>query len=416
MAQAHVLGVDFGTSNSAAGYLHDGQPRLVEITPGAQTLPTTFFFDFESRKTLMGAPANQALIDGLDGRFMRALKRVLGTSLMHEKRQILNERVTFVEIIARFLSHIKSRAEATSGLTFDHALSGRPVVFRGTGDAREAQAQEDLRACYLAAGLHSVDFMAEPEAAAVASGALDARPQIGLIVDIGGGTSDFSLFESGDGVRILANHGVRIGGTDFDRAINIAEVMPLLGKGSQLRKDIGPGTLVAPNAIFNDLATWEKIPFLYTAQTRRMVQDMHSLAEAPANLARLNTVITDELGHDLAFAVEQGKIAANSGAEEARIDLSVVEQALAAPLVAAELPAILSTYDQALRDGAEETLRLAGVPRDQVAQIVYVGGSSLMSLVPTAMKSVFPGAEHRFSEVFTAVADGLAIAAGRQIS
>ena len=96
--------------------------------------------------------------------------------------------------------------------------------------------------------------------------------------------------------------------------------------------------------------------------------------------------------------------------------LDVYRYTLPAPPVAAELPALLSTYDQALRVGAEETLRLAGVSRDQVAQIVYVGGSSLMSLVPTAMKSVFPGAEHRFSEVFTAVADGLAIAAGRQIS
>ena len=58
------------------------------MAPGKFTLPTTFFFDFETRQTLIGEPANKALLDGYDGRFMRTLKRVLGTPLMHEKRQI----------------------------------------------------------------------------------------------------------------------------------------------------------------------------------------------------------------------------------------------------------------------------------------------------------------------------------------
>ena len=98
-----ALGIDFGTSNSAAGFLDGGRPRLIRMGQGQSTLPTTFFFDYETRRTLIGEAANRALLDGVEGRFMRALKRVLGTSLMHERRQILNERVTFVDIIARFL-------------------------------------------------------------------------------------------------------------------------------------------------------------------------------------------------------------------------------------------------------------------------------------------------------------------------
>ena len=88
--QTHTLGIDFGTSNTAAGYAVDGKPKLVKLAGDQTTMPTTFFFDFDNRKTLIGEPANQALLDCLDGRFMRALKRVLGTTLMHEKRQILN--------------------------------------------------------------------------------------------------------------------------------------------------------------------------------------------------------------------------------------------------------------------------------------------------------------------------------------
>ncbi|MDF1776764.1 MAG: Hsp70 family protein [Rhizobiaceae bacterium] len=415
MAQrGQALGVDFGTSNSAAGYLCDGKPRRIEIAPGQTNLPTTFFFDFDTKQTLIGEPANQALLDGAHGRFMRALKRVLGTTLMYEKRQILNERVTFVEIIGRFLHEIKMRAEIQTGLVFDRALSGRPVVFHGLGDKREDQAEADLRACYLAAGFREVDFMPEPEAAAIASDATGQSRAIGLIVDVGGGTSDFSLFRSGDGdVEILANHGIRIGGTDFDRSVSIDRVMPLLGRGSQLRKLIGPDLVAAPNAIFYDLATWEKIPFLYSADKLRMVEDMKRVAQEPDKIDRLVTVLQDRLGHDLAFAVERGKIKVNSGEQQVEIALEKIEPGLTALLQKAALQEILRPYSSDLRTGALETVRMAGLDPSQVERVIYVGGSSLMTMVSETMTALFPNAEHSFSEVFTAVTDGLALAAGR---
>ena len=414
MAQdAPGLGVDFGTSNTAVGYMQDGRPRLVSFAPGQTTIPTTFFFDFDTRRMLIGEPANQALLDGTEGRFMRALKRILGTPLMHERRQLLNEQVTFVGIIGRFLAQVKARAEAEAGVSFDRVLSGRPVVFHGAGDPREAAAEADLRACYLAAGFREVEFMPEPEAAAIASGALEEAGVTGLIVDVGGGTSDFSLYRSGrDGVTILANHGVRIGGTDFDRAINIDWVMPHLGKGTELRKTFGSGSTPTPNHIFNDLATWEKIAFLYTPQNRRLAAEMVRLAHQPEKLARLAKVLQDELGHDLSFAVERGKIAANGGAERASIRLDRIEPDLVISLSADALTASLVRHAEALASGARETLRIAGLDVTCVEKVVYVGGSSLMALVSQTMKIQFPQAVHSYSEVFTAVADGLAIAAG----
>jgi hypothetical chaperone protein len=410
--QAVGLGVDFGTSNTAAGYMSDERPRLIEFAPGRTTIPTTFFFDYDTREMLIGDPAIQALLEGVEGRFMRALKRVLGTSLMHERRQILNERVTFVDIIARFLAQVKARAEAEAGVIFDRVLSGRPVVFHGVGDPREAAAEADLRACYMAAGFREVDFMPEPEAAAIASGVLDQQASIGFIVDVGGGTSDFSLFRSGrEGVTILANHGVRIGGTDFDRSISIDRVMPHLGKGTELRKVMGPGSSPTPNAIFNDLATWEMISFLYTPQNRRLAAEMVRLAHQPERLSRLAKVVEDELGHDVSFAVERGKIAVNGGAEMAAILLDQIEPGFSVPLSAEALGASLVQYADALAEGARETLRIAGKDVSFVEKVVYVGGSSLMSMVSQTMKEQFPLAAHSFSNVFTAVADGLAIAA-----
>lgn len=344
---------------------------------------------------------------------MRALKRVLGKPIMHEKRRILNDTVTFVDIIARFLAEIKQRAEKVSGHPFDNVLSGRPVHFHNEGAALDAKAEDDLRQCYLAAGFKQVRFMPEPEAAAISVRNPLPASKLGLVVDIGGGTSDFSLFETGDGgVNIIASHGIRIGGTDFDRAISIEHVMPLLGKGAQLRKHLGAGTLAAPNAIFNDLATWEKIPFLYSSDTTRMVAEMQSLAVEPAKFKRLATTLEFQLGHDIAFAVEQGKIDANNAkGQAASIKLGVLEPELTADLSTEALNFSIARDVAAITACALETLQIAEVSKDHVGRIVFVGGSSLTSAVTTALKAAFPDAECVFSEVFTAVTNGLAIAA-----
>ena len=70
----------------------------------------------------------------------------------------------------------------------------------------------------------------------------------------------------------MASHGVRLGGTDFDRAVAMIHAMAELGLGGQLRRDMGEGQLPVPRAPYFELATWATIPFLYTAKTRRMAR------------------------------------------------------------------------------------------------------------------------------------------------
>ena len=411
-----TLGIDFGTSNTAAGVMAAGRPHLITVEPGRKTLPTSVFFDYDRKVTTYGSVANAALIDGREGRFMRALKSVLGTPLMREKRQIAYERLTLIEVVARFLQMIRERAEAETGQTYDAALSGRPVRFHSSDHVRNAQAEVDLREAYLIAGYKDVAFMYEPEAAALASGPLD-KGALGMIVDIGGGTSDFSIFErDGDTTRIIASHGVRVGGTDFDRAISIAEVMPLLGRGAEVRNAMGEGRHIAPNAIFNDLATWQKIPFVYTAENRRMAADFAKLGIDRSLFSRLETVLEMELGHDIAFAVEAGKIKLNQpDLSEAAIDLRVIETALWAKLTQSVMDTVLSRHAAQIEACASETLEIVGVSPDKIGKIVFVGGSSLLKSVKEVMIAMFPNATLERTEAFTAVADGLAIAASRDL-
>ncbi len=401
-----AIGIDFGTSNTAAAILKDGAVRIVSLEAGQETLPTAIFLDYATRRTLFGSDAVRCMIDGHEGRFMRALKSVLGTPLAREKRQFLNRRLTLLDVVAEFLAEIRVRAEAAEGHAFRRVVAGRPVRFHSADPARNAQAQVDLRECYLNAGFEEIRFVMEPEAAALAAGIGEG---IGLIVDIGGGTSDFTLFEDrGGAMHILASYGIRLGGTDFDRALSLEKVMPLLGLGGELKNEIGPGRHAVPRALFHDLASWEKIAFLYSPKTLRNVQGMAKLAVEPQRLNRLVRVVENEIGHDLAFAVEAAKICAN-GAPEAEIDLALVERGLQPVLTAAELAGALFPSARAIRDAIGETLTHAGIGPEAVGRVIFVGGSSLLSVVEAEVRAALPGARAERSDVFTAVVRGLAL-------
>lgn len=398
------LGLDFGTSNTAAGVMAAGTPYAIPLETGAATVPTAVFIDFAERRYLYGSPAARAMMDGAEGRFLRALKSILGTPLAREPRRLLNEQLSLIDVIARFLCEIRTRAEAHTGMTFDTALSGRPVRFHSESSARDAQAEIDLREAYLTAGFKSVDFLPEPEAAAQA---VDGSGRL-LIVDIGGGTSDFTLCErTGDQTRVLASRGLRIGGTDFDRTLSLSHAMPLLGHGAQIGAEFGSKTHTAPRALYNDLASWEKIAFVYDPALLREVRRWIRLAKQPELFERLADVLEAHLGHDIAYAVETGKIAANAQ-PEASIDLSVVERGLTAPLQQALLQAELATYADAIATCALDTARDAGC---QPEQIVFVGGSSLLGVIRNAISRTFPDTPQTDSDVFAAVVHGLAIAA-----
>ena len=407
-----VLAVDFGTSNSAAAMLFSGAARRIPIEDGADTLPTAVFFPEDGGAMRIGRAAQAALIDAEEGRYMRALKSILGTELFHQSRLIEGKRRTLAEIVTAFLVALKTRAETETGLGFSSVLSGRPVHFHSDDAEKDRRAEEDLRGCYLAAGFDEVTFLPEPEAAAWACREMTGDG-LGLIVDIGGGTSDFSVFRaSGVGIEILANHGIRLGGTDFDQRISVAHVMPLLGQGGQVTRTFGEGLLPLPSAIYQDLATWPKIPFLYNRDTERLVEDLLVHAVEPDKVGRLKSVIEEHLGHEMAFAVEAGKIAANGDDGRADILLGFVEKGLATPITKGSMNGALGEFRDKLQAAVYQTLMQARVAPMQIDTIVLVGGSSLMQIVQDDVQAICTNAKVEMSEAFTAVVDGLALASG----
>lgn len=414
IAHNNVLAIDFGTSNSAVAVFDNEAIKRLQMEDGSDTLPTAIFFDFSTGETRIGSAANDLLMKGAEGRYMRSLKRVLGTSLMGEKRLLMGKYVDFYDIIGGFLAELKARAERIEGRAFTHALSGRPVRFHD--DAyKDKSAEDDLRKCYQRAGFLSVEFMYEPEAAALANNVLGKDHSLGLIVDIGGGTSDFSVFRSNaaHSVEILASYGERFGGTDFDKTLNVRHFMPLLGKDAALRRVLGSGTARAPVALFNDLATWEKIPFMYTPETLRLARDLerHALDRVP--FKRLIDVLEYELAHELSMLAERTKIAVNQASAACSIDLGLIENGTHIEILPNNLGAMMAIHHDRIIAAVNETLTMGTCKPDEITDVIFVGGSSLMRFVSDALAETFPNVETHTSAVFTAVVDGLAIATAR---
>src|ERR1700744_533799 len=231
-----ICGLDFGTSNTTLGTLDGDLPVLAELEPGHTTIPSAIFYEVDGA-ILIGRKAIEAYVDGAPGRLMRSLKSVLGTSLIEETTRLGRQRVRFRDVIAYYLGAVKRRAEQATGRELRHVVHGRPVHFVDNAPDADRKAEQTLHDIARAIGFDQVTFQYEPIAAALDYARQIATEEVALIADIGGGTSDFSIVRLGPErhgkpdrpADILANEGVRIGGTDFDRQLSLGMVMPLFG-------------------------------------------------------------------------------------------------------------------------------------------------------------------------------------------
>ncbi|MEX6506507.1 Hsp70 family protein [Jiella sp. M17.18] len=423
-------GLDFGTTNSTLGLASPGgEPRLLPVEGDALTIPSALFFSLEDGETYFGRAAVFEYVDGAEGRFMRALKSILGTSLMEETTQVGRERMTFVDLIGRFLRHLKQQldqeadrlagAPGGAAVAADTVVLGRPVHFVDEDEAADRAAQDQLEAAARAQGFRHIEFQFEPVAAALYYERQVTAEELALVVDIGGGTSDFSVVRlSPERSRatdrlsdILASTGVHVGGTDFDRLLSIAAVMPLLGLGSET----ADGKRRMPVWYFNDMATWHRINTLYTPKIARDIAGLKKEAAEPDKLARFEHMLRHRSGHRLAGAVETAKIAL-SDAGETLIRLKEAGLLLEAPATRAEFEQATAELVGRIGSAVDHSLAVAGVAPEAVETVILTGGGAQVPAVRAAATSRFPAARIAQSDAFGSVGLGLAIDAARRFA
>lgn len=210
---AKIIGIDLGTSNSAASVMEGGRPTMIPSAEGTslggKAFPSYVAFTKEG-ELLVGEPARRQAVTNPEGT-IAAAKRKMGTDY---KFNVYGKDYTPQQISAFILQKVKRDAEMFLGETVDKAVITVPAYFNDN----QRQATKDAGAI---AGLEVIRIINEPTAAALAFG-LDnsSESQRILVFDLGGGTLDVTIMEFSDGVfEVLSTSGdTQLGGTDMDQA------------------------------------------------------------------------------------------------------------------------------------------------------------------------------------------------------
>lgn len=416
MSAPKACGIDFGTSNSTAGWSRPGLPALLPLEGGKATLPSVVFFHAEDEHVSYGRAALADYLAGYEGRLMRSLKSLLGTSMIDDHTEVAGRALPFRVLLAQFIGELKHRAEKAADQAFSQAVLGRPVFFVDDDPQADKKAENTLAEIAHAVGLKDIAFQYEPIAAAFDYESHIRREELVLVVDIGGGTSDFALVRlSPERAQkterrddILASGGVHIGGTDFDKYLSLASVMPTLGLGSRLASG-----LEVPSAQYFNLATWHTINQAYSKKSWTQISDIRRGAVDKDKLDRLQNLVRERAGHWLAMQVEAAKIAL-SDAPEAVMDLGRIAPGETLTLHRPDFDGAISELVGTVARTVTGLLRDAGVDGDDIDTVFFTGGSSGVPLLREQISALLPQARSVEGDRFGSIGAGLALDAVRK--
>ena len=209
-----IIGIDLGTSNSAAAAMVGGKPTIIQAAEGTsiggKAFPSVVAFTREGQ-LIVGEPARRQMISNAEGTVFAA-KRKMGTDF---KFTVFGKEYTPQQVSAFILQKIKRDAEAFLGETVDKAVITVPAYFNDN----QRQATKDAGEI---AGLQVVRIINEPTAASLAFGLDKVQKDLKIMVfDLGGGTLDVTIMEMGGGVfQVKSTSGdTQLGGTDMDNAL-----------------------------------------------------------------------------------------------------------------------------------------------------------------------------------------------------
>jgi molecular chaperone DnaK len=354
-----IIGIDLGTSNSAAAALIGGKPTIIPSAEGAtqygKSFPSYVAFT-EGGQRLVGEPARRQAVTNPE-KTITAIKRQMGTSY---KVEIAGKQYTPQEISAFILQKIKKDAEAFLGEEVKKAVITVPAYF----DDNQRTATKDAGRI---AGLDVVRLVNEPTAASLAYG-IDKENEEELeilVFDFGGGTLDVTIMEFGGGVfEVRSTSGdTKLGGTDMD-----ATVMKYLAE--EFKKDTGVD-------LMND---------------DQAVQRLREAAEK--SKIELSTTLTSEINLPFITATQEGP------------------KHLTHTLTRAKLEELVDPIIKRCSHPMEQALKDAKMTKNDVDKIILVGGPTRMPIVQKYVEDYIGKPAERGIDPMECVAVGAAIQGG----
>jgi len=353
-----IIGIDLGTSNSAAAILIGGKPTIIPSAEGAsqygKSFPSCVAFT-EDGQMLVGEPARRQAVTNPENT-ITAIKRSMGTD---RKVKVQGKEYTPQEISAFILQKIKKDAEAFLGEEIKKAVITVPAYF----DDNQRTATKDAGTI---AGLEVVRLVNEPTAASLAYG-LDKEDEdlVIMVFDLGGGTLDVTIMEFGGGVfEVRSTSGdTQLGGTDMDNAI-----MNYLAE--EFRKETGIDLMEDDQA----------------------VQRLREAAEKAK--IELSTTLTTEVNLPYITVAQDGP------------------KHLIKTITRAKLEELVDPIVQRCAGPMEQALKDAGMSREDVDKIILVGGPTRMPIVQKFVEDFIGKPVERGIDPMECVAMGAAIQGG----
>ena len=376
-----VIGIDLGTTNSCVAVMDGGKPKVIENSEGARTTPSIVAFTKDAER-LIGQPAKRQAVTNPDNTLF-AIKRLIGRRfddpLTKKDMEIVpydivkgkngdawveagGEEYSPSQISAFILQKMKETAEGFLGETVEQAVITVPAYFN------DAQRQATKDAGQIA-GLEVLRIINEPTAAALAYGMDKEDGKTIAVYDLGGGTFDVSILEIGDGVfEVKSTNGdTFLGGEDFD------------------------------NAIVEHLAdAFQKKENMDLKADKLALQRLKEAAEKAK--IELSSSATTEVNLPFITARMEGG---------ASTPLHLVET-----ITRADLEKLVDGLISRTLDPCKKALADAGVTKDEIDEVILVGGMTRMPKVREVVEKFFEAKPHTGVNPDEVVAMGAAIQAG----
>ncbi len=415
MSHPACVGIDFGTSNSAAAIAGARGARVMEIDPSHEDprlMRSVLFFPDGSADVCVGAEAIARYIEDEEGRFIQSVKSFLPSTTF--TRTIIRRRAWALhELIAAILRPMRERIEVSIGTPVQQVVMGRPARF-SRDPAVDAQAEATLVQAAVHAGFPTPTFVIEPIAAALRYEETLEHDELVLVGDFGAGTSDFTLMKLGPthvGWRgrhddIVASSGVYVGGDTFDAAIVEHGLLSHFGAGSTYMAFTDRTEL--PSWIVRKMLRWHELALLREPKIMGFLREARATSSDPRGMGHFLSLLEENLGYDLFRAVEASKRALSDQASsvvafhQGDIDLEVEVTREQFDLWCAPLLQTLDrTVDEVLAQGGGKT----------PDAVFLTGGTSKIPAVHSLFERRFGAHKLRSGDAFTSVAAGLGRAA-----
>ena len=410
-----LYGIDFGTTNSALSIYNEDSKEIVETIIVPSLL--YFFSDQSSSAPLnyvVGKEAIAAYVnDGMHGRFMKSVKRILPRSSFIETR-VFNKKLTASDLVTLILKELKQRADAITGVDCPKAVIGRPVFFDDDNAAKDTLAQKRLNQAALNAGFTEVRFQFEPIGAAFAYERTLKHKEKVLVADLGGGTTDFTFLSLdpervGEKERqkdIIATGGIYIGGDSFDSSFMWEKGTPYFGKHTLY--EAAPGKMLnVPVSLFANICSWEQMNFFNGQKIKNDLENYYHYSKKDRQFKNLLTLTENNLGYSVFQAIERSKLELSNQLETkfqySRMGIEIDEQ-----VSKMQYEEIIQKDLNKISRYLDEFLLSNNILLTEIDSLFLTGGTSMVSAVKDLFNNKFPNKPIHSGDNFISVAKGLA--------